>query len=143
MSAEMIQRSPIILSLATAQRATAAALHKATEWGVPFTITVIDGAGHLVQSTRMDGAVLASIETSFSKARTAAYFAATTLDLASAVADGEPLATIQTSISVPFTFVAGGIPIADAKGVVIGAIGAGGGSPAQDHEIALVALAAL
>jgi uncharacterized protein GlcG (DUF336 family) len=139
----LAQISPIILPLEQAHIATKAAIEKVQEIGIPYTLTVVDGSGSLVHLTRIDGAAMASIETSIAKARTAVYFGAATADLAGAVADGSPLATIQTSTSLPLAFVAGGIPIVDAAGVVIGAFGAGGGSPQQDHDVAAAAVAAL
>jgi uncharacterized protein GlcG (DUF336 family) len=139
----LAQISPVILSLEVAHRATAAAIEKVNEIGIPYTLTVVDGSGMLVHLTRLDGAALASIDTSIAKARTAVYFGAATADLAGAVANGAPLATIQTSTTLPLAFVAGAVPITDAAGVVIGAFGAGGGSPEQDHEVAAAAVAAL
>lgn len=103
--------SPVIMPLALARRISEAAIEAVAPTGAPFTISVVDGAGHPVLITRMDGAAIASIETSITKARTAAYFASATKDLADAVRDGQPLATIQTSMPYPLTFVAGGIPI--------------------------------
>ncbi|AXH35397.1 heme-binding protein [Humibacter sp. BT305] len=139
----MAQISPIILSLETAHVATTAAIQKVEEIGIPYTLSVVDGAGNLVHLTRLDGAAIASIDTSVAKARTSVYFGAPTADLAGAVSNGAPLATIQTSTTLPLAFVAGGVPITDADGVVVGAFGAGGGSPEQDHEVAAAAVAAL
>ena len=122
--------------MALARKISEAAIAAVASTGVPFTISIVDGGGHPVLLTRMDGAAIASIETSITKARTAAYFAHATKDLAKAVADGQSLATIQTSTPYRLTFVAGGIPMRDEHGTVIGAIGAGGASPQEDHEVA-------
>ena len=78
------QISPVILTLDDAATATAAGVNKATELGVPYTFSVLDGGGNTVLVTRMDGAALASIDTSRAKARTAVYFGAATADLAPA-----------------------------------------------------------
>ncbi|WP_368517267.1 heme-binding protein [Rhizobium sp.] len=137
---KLLQISPVIFPLETAQSITKRAMEKIAEIGVPYTLTVVDGAGNLVLATRMDGAAIASIDTSLAKARTAIYFGATTKELGNAVVDKGPLATIQTSASVPLAFVAGGIPIRDSAGVVVGGLGAGGASPEQDHEVATYAL---
>jgi uncharacterized protein GlcG (DUF336 family) len=139
----MTQISPITLPLERAHTATSAAVEHARGIGIPYTLTVVDGAGMLVHLTRMDGAALASIDTSIAKARTAVYFGSATVDLAPAIADHAPLASIQTSVTLPLAFVAGAVPITDAAGVVIGAFGAGGGSPEQDHAVAAAAVAAL
>lgn len=136
MSNELRQISPIILSLEAARRITDRAIKKVAEIGVPYTISILDGAGNLVLSTRMDGAAIASIDTSAAKARTSVFFGASTKDLAGMVASGQPLATIETSISAALAFVSGGVPIRDSKGVIIGAIGAGGAAPEQDHQVA-------
>ncbi|MCY1136623.1 heme-binding protein [Actinoplanes sp. Pm04-4] len=143
MTPTIAQISPVTLSLATATRLTEAAVAKASEIGIPYTITVIDGGGHVVLATRMDGAALVSIDTSVAKARTSVYFGAATADLGGAVQPGAPLFTIATATTSPLIFVAGGIPVHDAAGVVVGAIGAGGGSPEQDHEVAATAVGAL
>jgi len=129
--------SPVIMPLDLARKISEAAIEAVASIGVPFTVSIVDGTGHPVLITRMDGAAIASIETSITKARTAAYFANATKELANAVADGQPLATIQTSVPYPLTFVAGGIPVRDAQGTVIGAIGAGGASPQEDHDVAM------
>lgn len=143
MTTPMAQISPIIMSLEQAHAITSAAIEGARAIGIPYTLAVVDGAGHPVLVTRMDGAAIASIETSIAKARTSVYFGAATQDLAGAVADGQPLATIQTSTSVALAFVGGAVPLKDTRGVVVGAIGAGGGSPQQDHDLAVAAAAAL
>jgi uncharacterized protein GlcG (DUF336 family) len=57
--------------------------------------------------------------------------------------DGAPLFTIEAGTRDPLAFVPGGVPIRDEAGRVIGSIGAGGGSPDQDHEVAAAALGAL
>ncbi len=137
------QISPVLLSVEAADKAIDAAITRVQEIGVPYTISVVDGAGLLVAARRMDGAAIASIDTSLAKARTAAYFGAATADLAPMAASGAPLMTVEASATVPLAFVAGGVPITDAAGVVIGAVGAGGGTPAQDHDVATAAVAAV
>jgi uncharacterized protein GlcG (DUF336 family) len=139
----MAQISPVILSLTQAQRLTAAAITAAETIGVPYTVTVLDGAGQVVLATRMDGAALASIDTSAAKARTAVWFGAATADLAGAVQPGAPLFTVETATASRLAFVAGAVPVHDPAGVVIGAVGAGGGTPEQDHDVAAAAVAAL
>jgi uncharacterized protein GlcG (DUF336 family) len=135
----LTQISPVSLSLELAEKLIDAATAKVAEIGVPYTITVVDGAGLLVAAHRMDGAAIASIDTSLAKARTAVYFGQATADLAPAVASGAPMATVETAASVPLAFVPGAVPITDGSGVVIGAVGAGGGLPSQDHEVAATA----
>ncbi|MCS5732883.1 GlcG/HbpS family heme-binding protein [Herbiconiux daphne] len=137
------QVSPIVLPLQAARSIIDAGIDKATELGIPYTLAVLDGSGNLVAHARMDGAALASIDTSIAKARTSAYFGAATADLQAGVQPGAPLFTIQTSTAAALAFVAGAVPITDADGVVIGAVGAGGGTPDQDHVVALAAKSAV
>ena len=129
---DMAVVSPIILPLELARALTTAAIRKVEDTGIPSCVAVVDGGGNLVLLTRMDGAAIGAIDSSIAKARTAVHFAASTSDLSAAAAGG-PLATIATSSEVRLAFVAGGIPILDTEGVVIGGLGAGGGSPSQDH----------
>src|ERR1700753_970190 len=92
----LTQISPVLLSAGTAEKAIDAAIERVQEIGVPYTITVLDGAGLLVAARRMDGAAIASIDTSLAKARTAVYFGAATADLAPMVASGAAMMTVQT-----------------------------------------------
>ena len=142
MTAPLVQFSPVLLDLEAAQEMTQVAVDAARALGIPYTITVVDGGANIVAVTQMDGAALASIDTSAAKARTAVYFGRATADLAGAVQPGAPLFTIATSCLTPLAFVAGAVPVRDRAGVVIGAVGAGGGSPQQDHEVAAAAVAA-
>ncbi len=88
----------------------------------------------------MDNAPLVSIDTSAAKARTAVFFRTPTSDLASAVQPGAPLYSIGGATGEQLAFLAGGIPLTS-NGDVVGAIGSGGGTPDQDHEIAAAAVA--
>ncbi len=138
---DICQTSHTTVPLDKATAAIAAGIVRGTSLGVPFTITVIDAGGFLVAAHRMDGAALASIETSASKATTALLFARSTRDLVAAVQPGAALFTIQTATRAPLAFVPGGVPLTDSDGTVIGAVGAGGGTPDQDHEVAAAAAA--
>jgi uncharacterized protein GlcG (DUF336 family) len=136
------QLSHTTVPLAKATAAIAAGIAKGTSLGAAFTITVIDAGGYLVAAHRMDGAALAAIETSASKATTALLFAQPTSDLVNAVQPGAPLFGIQHATRTPLAFVPGGVPITDENGLVIGAAGAGGGAPDEDHEVAAAVAAA-
>ena len=140
--ADTIHVSLTTVPLSAAQAAISAGISHGRDLGLPFTLTVLDASGLSVALARMDGAAMASIETSESKARTAFMFAASTLDLAAAVQPGAPLYTIDTATRSPLAFVPGGVPLVDEEGRVIGAVGAGGGTPDQDHEVATAAVAA-
>ena len=69
------------LSTADAQKALAAALGKAAELGSPSSVAVLDSGRELLAFTRMDGALLASIEISQNKAYTSASMKMATGDL--------------------------------------------------------------
>jgi uncharacterized protein GlcG (DUF336 family) len=133
----------VTLSLKSAHRLALAATKNSEEIGIPYAVTIVDGGGNVVHVGRMDGAASASIDTSLAKARTSVYFGAATADLAGAVQPGAPMYPIATSTVLPLAFVAGAVPVTDSAGVVIGAVGAGGGSPQQDHEVASSAVNAL
>jgi uncharacterized protein GlcG (DUF336 family) len=130
------------MSLAAAERAIAAGKEKAAEMGIRCTITVIDSGGNLVAVARMDGAVLVSIETSYTKARTAVLFAAPTRDLTADIQPERPMFSIANAVREPLAFMAGGVPIV-ADGVLIGAIGVGGGASHQDHDVATAGLSVI
>jgi uncharacterized protein GlcG (DUF336 family) len=133
----------IEISSASAAKAVEAGRSEAAELGIPFTIVIVDGGGFLVAASRMDGAPLASVELSQSKARTSVLFAQPTKNLAGAVQPGAPLYGIEAGTRDPLVFLAGGVPVIDPDGRLIGAIGVGGGFPDQDHQVAEAVLAAL
>jgi len=116
---------------------------KAADLGIAFTIAVLDGGARLVALSRMDGAALAGVDSSQAKARTSVYFAAATRDLAGAVQPGAPMYGIESGFADPVLFVGGAVPVTDAHGALIGAVGVGGGYPDQDHEVAEAVKAAL
>jgi uncharacterized protein GlcG (DUF336 family) len=110
--------------------------------GVPVNIAVLDGAAHLTAFSRQDGAVLGAIEISINKARTAALFRAPTEALWDYAKPGGPSPGLENSNGGLVVF-PGGLPLFDATGQLIGAIGVSGGAPSQDLEIAQAAAAAL
>ena len=122
--------------LNSAEKAIEAGKAKAAHLGVGFTISVVDAGTHLIAVARMDGAALAGVQASAAKARTSALFGAATRDLAPAVQPGAPMFGIEAGFRDGLVFVGGGVPVLDADGTLIGAIGVGGGSPDQDHEVA-------
>jgi len=131
------------ISLSSAEKAIEAGKAKAADLGIAFTITILDSGARLVALSRMDGAALASVESSQAKARTSVYFAQPTRDLAGAVQPGAPMFGIESGFGDPVVFVGGAVPVTDSHGAVIGAVGVGGGYPDQDHAIAEAVKAAL
>ncbi|HEY9212552.1 MAG TPA: heme-binding protein, partial [Ancylobacter sp.] len=113
------------------------ALAKATELGVPQNITIVDEGGNLLAFVRMDGAKLLSRETSLSKAITAASHRQPSSRL-------NPKDEMKLSLAAGqrLTNLEGGLPII-IDGHVVGAIGVGSGTGAQDVEVGRAGLAAI
>jgi uncharacterized protein GlcG (DUF336 family) len=131
------------ISLSSAEKAIEAGKTKAADLGIAFTICVLDDGARLVALSRMEGAALASVESSQAKARTSVYFAQPTRDLVGAVQPGAPMFGIESGFGDPVVFVGGAVPVTDAHGAIIGAVGVGGGYPDHDHEVAEAVKAAL
>jgi len=108
--------------------------------GVPMTIAVTDGAGHLLALARMDGAVLGSIDIAVKKAKTCVCFNGPSEGLWELCRPGGPAPAIEETNGgmIPH---AGGLPIHNGDGSLIGAVGCAGGMPAQDGEVARAAAA--
>ena len=120
----------------------AAGEKRAGEIGVPVNITVLDAGTHLKAFSRMDGAVLGSIELSSSKARTAVLFSIPSEAVWEYCKPGAPAPGLERSNGGLATF-AGGIPLFDSSGSLIGAVGVSGGAVHQDLDIAKTAAAAM
>ncbi len=130
------------LTLEQAQAAVAAALAKSKELGVLMNIAVVDAGANLKAFARMDGAWLGSIDISIRKARTARFFDMPTGAIGSLSQPGGSLYGIEHSNGGLITF-PGGVPIKDAQGNVIGAIGVSGSTVENDHAVASAGAAAL
>lgn len=128
------------LTTADADRLIAAARDAAERAGATVSVTVLDAGGHLLAFRRDDNAVLISGETSTRKAYTALQLDAATADVVDAVKPDGPFHSLQTALDRPLLFIAGGVPL-HRDGHLIGAIGVGGGAPADDHRFATVAAA--
>lgn len=131
-----------MLSLSQAQAALAAGQARAAALGVPVNIAVLDGAAHLQAFGRMDEAVLGSIDVALGKARTAALFGITSEAVWDYCKPGAPAPGLERSNGGLMTF-PGGVPLRDADGRLLGAVGVSGGSPDQDADIARAAAATL
>src|SRR5215467_4203706 len=122
-----------MISLNDARRVIAAAEKKAAEIGQPMNIAVVDEGANLISHIRMDGAWIGSIDISINKAFTSRAFNISTKELAENSQPGDQFFGIHASNHDRVMIFAGGIPLKDSKGVVIGAIGVSGGSGAQDQ----------
>ena len=115
---------------------------KAAELGVPVNIAVLDAGAHLKAFSRMDGAVLGSIDIALKKAKTAALFGVNSELVWEYCKPGAPAPGLQLTNGMLATF-AGGIPLRSSGGDVLGAVGVSGGEVAVDFEIARAAVGAL
>lgn len=115
---------------------------RASEIGVPVNIAVLDAGVHLKTFSRMDGALLGSIDIAIGKAKTAALFGTTTEAIGEFCRPGGTSPGLEQTNGGLVVF-AGGMPLSRPGGPVIGAVGVSGGSVAQDREIAEAAAAAL
>lgn len=130
------------LTLAQAEAAIAAAKIKAAALNTKMDISVVDAGSNLVAFARMDGAWIGSVDISFKKAKTAAWFTMDTAALSPLVQPGGSLYNIEHSNGGLITF-PGGVVIKNAAGDVIGAIGVSGSSVENDHAVATAGAAAL
>jgi uncharacterized protein GlcG (DUF336 family) len=115
---------------------------KASAMGVRVNIAILDAGTHLKAFSRMDGAVLGSIDLAMAKARTAVLFQTTSEAVWDYCRPGAPAPGLERSNGGLATF-AGGVPLVTADGTMIGAVGVSGGAVSQDLEIANAAVAAL
>lgn len=123
------------ITLAEAQSAMRAAIEKARQINTLMDIAIVDAGANLKAFVRMDGAWLGSIDIAIKKARTARFFDMATADLDKLVQPGEPLYMINVSNGGLITF-PGGIPLRNAQGEIIGAIGVSGSTVENDHAVA-------
>ncbi|HWA42660.1 MAG TPA: heme-binding protein [Hypericibacter adhaerens] len=129
-----------MLSARQAQHLLTAGEERAARIGVPVNIAVLDAGAHLKAFLRMDGAVLGSIDIALKKARTAVLFGAASEAVWEYCKPGAPAPGLELSNDglAPF---AGGIPLKDRNGAIVGAVGVSGGAVPQDLEIAQAAVA--
>ncbi len=118
----------------------AAGKQKAVAIGVPVNIVVTDQGGFLKAFARMDGALLGSIEIAQKKARTAILFEMNTESVFEFCKPGAPAFGLEQTNGGLAVF-AGRIPLRDAVGTVIGAVGVSGGTVQQDFSVAEAAIA--
>ncbi len=118
------------------------ALEKSKEIGVKMNVAVVDAGANLKAFARMDGAWLGSIDIAIKKARTARFFDMNTGEIGNLSQPGGSLYNIEHSNDGLITF-PGGVPINDAAGEIIGAIGVSGSTVENDHIVAEAAAAAM
>ena len=130
------------VSLAQAHQVVAAAIEKAKAIDTKMDIAVVDAGGNLKAFVRMDGAWLGSIDIAIKKAKTARFFDMNTGNIGELSQPGGPLFGIEHSNGGLITF-PGGVPLKNAAGDVIGAVGVSGSLVENDHAVAMAGSEAL
>ncbi|MEW5959112.1 MAG: heme-binding protein, partial [Chloroflexota bacterium] len=128
------------LNLAQCDRLIEAGIRKAQEIGVPMVLAVVDDSGQVMETRRMDQALVVSLTLAPNKAFTAATVRLPTHELAQLAQPHGPLYGIEANIP-QLTLVGGGLPLRQ-NGGVVGAVGVSGGSVDQDIEVAQAMVAA-
>ncbi|MEM8978113.1 MAG: heme-binding protein [Pseudomonadota bacterium] len=126
-----------VLTHAGVMQMLSAAVACAEEIGQPQCIVVVDASGVTLGQIRMTGAKFLSLKSAATKACTAASIRAPSDAIPEGVGPAIAAAT-QNAV----TRLGGGLPIM-MKGVCLGGIGVGSGSPEQDKEVAMAALTAI
>ena len=122
------------VTIENARKAADAAREQAEKNHLQMAIAIVDPGGELVYFEKMNGTQTASVAIAIAKARTAALFRRPTKVFEDAVAaGGDGLRFLGMPGVTP---VNGGYPLIVA-GKVVGAIGASGGTSAQDGECSL------
>jgi uncharacterized protein GlcG (DUF336 family) len=130
------------LTLQDAKRILAAGEAKAEQIGVPYNLAVVDAGGNLLAFVRQDGAWLGSIDIALHKAFTARAFDMPTKELGAMAKPRRSLFGIQNTNDDKIVIFGGGAPVKHGE-IVIGAVGASGGTVEQDVEVVNAAIRAL
>ncbi|MBC7628020.1 heme-binding protein [Ferruginibacter sp.] len=130
------------ITLEQAEKMIAAAKAKAIEMDVKMNICIVDAGANILAFVRMNGAWLGSADISLKKAKTARFFDMNSGVIGSLSQPGGSLYNIEHSNGGLISF-PGGIPVKNAEGEVIGAIGVSGSSVENDHTVAEAGAAAI
>lgn len=114
-----------------------AARDAAVSMGQPQCIVIVDQSGVTLAAFRMEGAKYLSLKSATAKARTAASIGKPSGDIPEGMRPA-----IAAATGGDMTGLAGGLPIR-VNGMLVGGIGIGSGTGAQDVAVALAALAAV
>ena len=106
-----------------------------------LAVAVVDSAGHVLASQRMDGTALGAMQLALGKAHTAASWATPSGDFGQSTQPGGDDWGWNTTDARIVVYAGGIPPLAD--GELVGAIGASGGTAAEDEECVLAAASAL
>ena len=117
-----------------------AAIDHAKKLDISISVAVVDPVGNLVSFAKMDDCCLIGIGTAQGKAYTAARSGLNTVDFLHYLKENE--VCISSLQEEKLVLIAGGLPILY-QGNLIGGIGIGGATGAQDEECAQMALASM
>ena len=123
------------ISVAQAEKIISVAKEKSVAIDTKMNIAIVDAGANLVAFARMDGAWLGSLDISIKKAKTARFFDMNTGIIGELSQPGGSLYHIEHSNNGLITF-PGGVPIKNAAGEIIGAIGVSWSSVENDHTVA-------
>lgn len=129
------------IGLMDARKAIDAARAKADQLGVGMAIVVVDDHGDLVAAARMDKARWFTADVARGKAFLTATFGRPSGDIAG-MADNPFFRSMLAMYAGRIVLAQGAVPIMK-DGVLQGAIGASGGTGAQDEECSTAGAAAL
>lgn len=130
------------MTLAQAQKVVEAALTESKKIDTKMNVAVVDAGMNLVAFARQDGAWLGSIDIAMKKARTARGFDMDSGEIGKLSQPGGSLYNIEHSNGGLISF-PGGVPLKDASGTIIGAIGVSGSTVENDHTVASVGAKAM
>jgi len=123
------------ISHTQAWAALEAAMKKAQDLKTKMDIAVVDAGANLKGFIRMDDAWIGSIDIAHKKPKTARFFDMNTGEIGKLSQPGGPLFGIEHSNGGLISF-PGGVPIKNAQGEIIGAIGVSGSTVEHDHAVA-------
>jgi len=106
------------------------------ERGLSMTVAVLDRGRELRAFGRSDGAMLVTIQLAVGKAYTACSMNRTTDLLAQRTWSGGDLHGLEVAHVPALIPIGGGAPL-HSSGQLVGAVGVSGGTPSQDHELAV------
>ena len=129
------------LSLDLALSLLARVREEAETRDLSLAAALVDSAGHVLASQRMDGTPLGAMQLAIGKAYTAASWATSSGEFSGSTQPGGDDWGWNTT-DARIVVYAGGIPLL-ADGELVGAIGASGGTAAEDEECVMAAASAL
>jgi uncharacterized protein GlcG (DUF336 family) len=135
----LVSRRQLSLDLALALLARVR--EEAGARNLSLATAVVDPAGHVLASQRMDGAALGAMQLAVGKAWTAAAWATPSGDFGRSTQPGGDDWGWNTT-DPRIVVYAGGVPLL-ADGELVGALGASGGTAAEDEECVAAAASAL